>query len=135
MARTSLLLSPLLEQKVPPAPDAMAGGTFSSSANREDALHPQGGVAGHRAEVAVIALLLEADGDPRRLSRLDHRRALAVDREIVSQVAGVLEVERHRAGPRNRLRRELEGVLLPADLNRGCARDRLRFGACRGELD
>src|SRR4051812_17908271 len=64
------------------------------SANREDALHPRSGVSGHGAEVVVSALLPEGHGQLGRLARLDQRRLVAVDLEVVQHVAGVLEVER-----------------------------------------
>src|SRR6476620_8150688 len=84
------------------------------SADREGALHSRLRMPRHGAEVGVLAFLLERDGELRCLAGLDQRCLLAVDLEVVQHVAGVLEAERDRAGPRNRLRRELEGEFLPA---------------------
>src|SRR4051812_35624440 len=128
----SLIVCSPFRGRVPPATDAAAGGS-RGSANREDPLHPERGMSRHGAEIAVLALLLERDQEPRRLARLEQRRDLPVDLEVVRDVAGVLEDECDLAGPRNRLGRQLEKVLAAFDLDRGCGRGRLPGCACRGE--
>src|ERR671925_1833584 len=102
----------------------MAVSAFPGSANGEDASHAGGGMSGLGAEVAVPALLLERDDAPRCLAGLKVPGRLAVDLEVVHHVADVLEPERDGAGPRDRLRRQLEGELLAGDLDR--RRDRAR---------
>src|SRR5438132_4465327 len=92
-------------------------------------------MSGHGAEVVERPLLLERDDEPRRLARLDQRRLLSPDAEVVKDVAGVLEDERGRAWLRHRLRRELEEELAAADLDRRRRRGRLLRAARRGELD
>src|SRR4051812_19569144 len=107
----------------------------SGSANGEDALHPCGGVSGDGAEVAELARLLERDCELRALARLDQRRRLSADVEVVLHMADVLEHERDRSGLRDRLRRELEEELAPTDLDRRRGGARLPVSAGRGERD
>src|SRR6266576_7037279 len=83
----------------------------SRSANGEEALHARFGMPRHRAAIGVLALLRERHHEPRRRARLDQRRLLAGDPEVVLDVADVLEDERHLAGLRSRLGRELEEEL------------------------
>src|SRR4051794_24752054 len=109
--------------------------TEGKSANGEDTPHARGGVSRHGAEVAVAALLLEGDGELRRLARLDQRSLLAVDLEVVQHVARVLEREPGSARPRERLLGELERELLPAHADPGRARMRMARAARGGELN
>src|SRR4051812_21965828 len=88
-------------------------------ANREDALHACGGMSRHRAEVRVLALLLEGDDEPRRRARLDQRGVLSVDLEVVQDMADVLEDECDLARRCGRLGRELEEELAALDLHGG----------------
>jgi hypothetical protein len=90
------------------------------SANGEGALHAGGGVSRHGADVRVLAFLLERHEKIRRLARLEQRRRLAADVEVVRDVTDVLEDERDLAGPRDRLGRELEEEFAALDLDRGC---------------
>jgi hypothetical protein len=78
----------------------------------------------HGAEIRVLLLLGERDDEFRRLARLDQRRLLAVDLEVVHHMADVLENERDFAGLCDRLGREFEEELAAFDLDRGrgCAR-------------
>jgi hypothetical protein len=80
-----IVRSPLMDEK-------------RGSAHREGAFHSGGGVSGDGAEVRVLALLLEGDDESGRLARLEERGCLAVDLEVMSDVAGVLEDERDLAG-------------------------------------
>src|SRR6476661_8947569 len=62
----------------------------------EDSLHARGGMTRNSAEIRVLALL---EDDLQRLRRAggDERGLLAVDLEVVSDVALVLDDERHGA--------------------------------------
>src|SRR4029077_20160799 len=97
----------------------------SCSANGESASHPGSGMTRNGAEVAVLRLLLEGDDQPGRLARADQWRLLAVDLEVVEDMAHVLENERHLPWPGDRLRREPEEELAALD------RDRRRCSGCR----
>src|SRR5438132_6764912 len=76
----------------------------------EHSLHSGRRVPGHLAKVRVAASLVEGHSQLRRLARVDDRRALAGDREVVPDVADVREDERDLAELRG-LRRELEEEL------------------------
>src|SRR5918996_6604969 len=108
--------------------------TARISANREDAVHPCGGMSGHGAEVVEPAALPERDDQPGGLARLDIRGPPAADVKVVGHVTGIPDRERDPARPRDGLRLELEGELLGADPVLRRARPRLRFAACRGHL-
>src|ERR1700675_1505601 len=92
-------------------------------------------MAGDGAQVAALALLREGDDQLRRLAGLDQRRLLAMDAEVVQDVADVLEDERDFPGPRDRLRREPEEELAALDLDRRCRRGGRSLALRGGELD
>jgi hypothetical protein len=71
--------------------NVLCEGRFISSTNREDAPHASCGMSEHGAEVGVLAGLLEGDDEARGLARLDQRRLLAVDLEVVDDVTDVLD--------------------------------------------
>src|SRR5262245_15440979 len=89
---------------------------------------------GHRAQVRVHTLLLERHDELGRSARLDQRRLLAVDLEVMQNMADVVEDECHRAGLPERLAREAEEELAALDLDRGRALGarRLSWAAGRG---
>src|SRR4051812_11197059 len=105
------------------------------SADGEHALHPGLGVAGHGAEVAEPALLVERDAQPRRLARAGQGRLLAADAEVVLHGAGVVKAEGDGAWIWDRRLGEVERELLARDRDRG--RGGVGGGArsCRGEPD
>src|SRR4051812_23473663 len=65
----------------------------------EAALHAEAGVARHGAQVGVLALL-DRGRDRGRLARLEHRRLLAGDLEVVRDLALVGHLEGDLAGLR-----------------------------------
>src|SRR5690242_4702707 len=67
------------------------------STDLEDAHHSCLRVPGHGAEIAVRAFLLEVDDELRRLPGPDQGRLLAVDLEVVRNVADVRVGERDLA--------------------------------------
>src|SRR3954451_25063765 len=103
------------------------------SADGEDALHPGLGVAGHRAEVAETAPLVERDGQPRRLAWADQSRLLAADAEVVSRPPDVVEGEGDRSRLRDRRLGDAERELLSPDRGRGRGRVGRGASLCRGE--
>src|SRR5262245_15845463 len=98
----------------------------------EDALHPRRGVPGHGADVRVLLGLLEDDDELRRLLRLDQRRLLAVDLEVVRDRALVHDEEGHLP-LRHDLLRELELELRRGD--RDLRRGRRGRSGCAARRD
>src|SRR3990170_3206902 len=120
-------------------PAAIASATFilispllSRSRDRQDADHSGLLVALDRADERVLARRRELDGERRALPRLEHRRpaAAATEREVVRQLAVILEVEHNRSAGNGRLA-ELEPHLEHRDADLG----RLRRGGRDDEAD
>src|SRR3990170_7598280 len=106
-------------------PAAIASATFilispllSRSRDRQDADHSGLLVALDSADERVLARRRELDGERRALPRLEHRRpaAAAAEREVVRQLAVVLEVEHDRSAGNGRLA-ELEAHLEQRDVH------------------
>src|SRR4051794_18878756 len=90
----------------------------------DGALHAERRVTRDAAEVRVLAGL-ERDGQLGALARLEQRRLLPVDLEVVRDLALVRDDEGHRA-VRGRSRRQLELELRGSDGDRLAGRVRTR---------